>query len=43
MCVDELQFSHESECKLHHGSHVTVGHLLFLQGEPEIMLTNNIH
>ncbi len=37
VCVDCLQFAHQSDGKLHHGAHMTVGHLHFLQGEPEIM------
>lgn len=30
VCVDELQFAHQSNCKLHHAAHMRVGHLNFL-------------
>lgn len=30
VCVDQLQFAHQSDGKLHHGAHVAVGHLHFL-------------
>lgn len=30
VCVDELQFSHQSDSKLHHGAHMIVWHLNFL-------------
>lgn len=39
--VDELQFGHEGERKLHHGPNVTAGHLGCLQEEPEVTVQSH--
>lgn len=41
--VDEFQFVHESDGEFHHGSHMSVRHLNFLQGAAERLLFTLIH